>query len=83
MRSAGFGPAYKSLTVQPAPPELKNPPWLSQVRMEYLINNFKEMKLFFTKERLYLNNKYFQQKSSPTFTGKRSKNNKHTKINNV
>ena len=30
--------------------------------------------VFFTKERLYLNNKYFQQKSSPTFTGKRSKN---------
>lgn len=37
--------------------------------------------VFFAKERLYLNNKYFQQKSSPTFTGKRSKNNKYTKIN--
>lgn len=36
--------------------------------------------VFFEKERLYLNNKYFQPKSSPTFTGKRSKNNKHQKL---
>ena len=47
MRNAGFGPAYKSLTVQPAP-LLKNPPLLSQVRMEYWIN-LEKMKVIFQK----------------------------------
>ena len=77
MRSAGFGPAYKSLTVQPAP-RVKNRPGFHKFGWS---TNFEEMKkmFFLKKERLYLNNKYFQQKTFPTLTSKKKQKNINTR----